>query len=286
MKRAGVAVLLLLAGLPAASAAQLAVRVKWTLMDFLVRGDSTGDVRVLWSPNLWTTVTGERATRLRSVRVESIDALQWAALMRRLVDSAAQQAKSEPIVMLNPGLRPGDGVGNAIQLGAARERGKPPFRLYLIDSAGSHAWEVVASRDEVRALLNALDDVARAAVFPEHRASRARRHDDIPPCPLPHVGDVINEDSMVDEPPVPVRFPDLVYPLRAYPDEGRVWVQFVIDTSGVFERGSACVLLTDSRYFLPNTLDVLPDLRFRPGRRRGVPVRTLYLLEFQFRTRT
>ena len=112
---------------PRAGAAQFVTRVSWPLVDVLVRGDSTGRLEVLASPNLSTTQGRGPNTRLNRFSVAPVDALQWGTVMRRLVDSVDRLPVTPATILLRPPLPEIVDTVDLILLGAAVEAGKPGF---------------------------------------------------------------------------------------------------------------------------------------------------------------
>jgi len=98
--------------------------------------------------------------------------------------------------------------------------------------------------------------------------------------------DVLNE-SMVDEPPVFLSGPPLVYPnlLRQAGIQGRVMVRAIIDTTGRAERASVQVIESPHPGFNQSAKNFVLEAQFRHGRFRGRPVRVLIEFPVEFRTR-
>ncbi len=67
--------------------------------------------------------------------------------------------------------------------------------------------------------------------------------------------------------------------------EGRVWVQFIIDTLGKPEMGTVEVLFSDADDFTKATLDALAGAKFRPARVGEKAVRVLIRMPFIFSLR-
>ena len=87
-----------------------------------------------------------------------------------------------------------------------------------------------------------------------------------------------------DEPAVLLEPPVLDYPpvMRNVGLAGLVMLEFVVDSSGRVEPGSARVVETTHPAFTAAVLKALPDARFRPGRSGGQPVRQLVRQSFRF----
>ncbi len=75
------------------------------------------------------------------------------------------------------------------------------------------------------------------------------------------------------------RYPDL---LRAAGINGRVRLEFVLDTTGAIERGSARVLESSHELFGQAALEVVESWRFRPGRIDGRAVRVRVRMPVDF----
>lgn len=91
----------------------------------------------------------------------------------------------------------------------------------------------------------------------------------------------------VDIPAAAIHQPSPRYPpaLRLAGIEGRVLVEFVIDTTGHLEHGSSKVLESSHRGFEGAALETLERSLFRPARIAGRPVRQRTLQAIAFRIR-
>jgi protein TonB len=83
--------------------------------------------------------------------------------------------------------------------------------------------------------------------------------------------------GVVDEPPRALSSPKLRFPeaLRAAGIQGFVVVGFVVDTTGRAERGSIRIVASTHPGFDASAKETIRKSRYRPGRMRGKPVRTL-----------
>ena len=87
---------------------------------------------------------------------------------------------------------------------------------------------------------------------------------------------VYQEEDLTDS-PVALHFPQPVYPpaLKSAGIQGAVRIQYVVDVNGHVEPGSIVVVSTDHPFMAESVRAALLEARFRPGRVRGSPVRTL-----------
>lgn len=91
--------------------------------------------------------------------------------------------------------------------------------------------------------------------------------------------------ALVEEPPVLLAGPSPHYPdaLRAAGIEGRAVVEFVVDTLGRAEPGSATVVTSTHPAFADPARRYVVNALFRPGRVHGRAVRVLIRLPIEFR---
>lgn len=273
---------LVLGTLPAILTAQLTERVRWPLVDVLVRADTSGAFELIAAPNL-RSKQGVESKLLDRFGPPALDALQWATLMRRAIDSLDQLPGIPPLAAIGPRLnRLGDSA--SVYLGLSGKR-RPRFRLVVDNTPRSPAWQVEASVEQLRQLLDAVVSVAGLAVR-ANGAPRPMLRANEKPCPLYSYDDVDDADDFVDGaevvPPALLYSGDLKFPRLARPQEGRVWLQFVVDSTGSIDQETACIVLTDGDAFSQALQDALPTLLYRAGRLHGVPVRTLAWQEFRF----
>jgi TonB family protein len=273
---AGIAFLLL--AVPDSTAAQLLVappaRVAWPLIDFIVIGDSTHGVQLLASPNLHST-QGRDQFHSASITLEPAPTRLWAAGVARVVDSIDKQPprKRTPFVTLAL-------VGNRgrawLRLTLGPEpTSATPFDLEILDSTGLEnpteavAWSAPASAANVLILLTTLDAEA------QHSALDSTVEADSTAAYLV---------TQLDRSPELTRNPNVPYPPAAYKSkrEGRVWVEFVLTTSGTVRPETVRLLMSDGEEFSQAVLEVLPTIQYTPGMRHGTPVRTLMRAPFIF----
>ena len=104
-----------------------------------------------------------------------------------------------------------------------------------------------------------------------------------PPAPAERIAGA----GEVDIPAAAIHQPSPRYPpaLQLAGIEGRVLVEFIIDTTGHLEPGSAMVLVSTHRGFEPAALETLERSLFRPARLAGRAVRQRTLQAIGFRLR-
>lgn len=92
------------------------------------------------------------------------------------------------------------------------------------------------------------------------------------------------EEAVVDEIPDRISCPALDYPrmMQQANIEGNVLLQFIVDTTGHVERGSAEVINSTHRAFEGSARDMIGRCLFRPGRVRGQAVRVLVQMPIIF----
>jgi TonB family protein len=92
-------------------------------------------------------------------------------------------------------------------------------------------------------------------------------------------------ETRVDERPSVLMMSELRYPddLRVMGIQGRVEFKCIIGRDGRVEPASIRVVRADDGGFIFNARQVLLGARFRPGKVRGVPVRTLVTIPFDYR---
>jgi protein TonB len=104
-----------------------------------------------------------------------------------------------------------------------------------------------------------------------------------PPAPAARIAGV----SEVDIPAAAIHQPSPRYPpaLQLAGIEGRVLVEFIIDTTGHLEAGSVKVLASTHRGFEPAALETLERSLFKPARIAGRAVRQRTIQAIAFRIR-
>lgn len=115
---------------------------------------------------------------------------------------------------------------------------------------------------------------------------------DVPPPPPPPAETVEEEEPdifvVVEEMPELIGGIQSLYDVIKYPDlalragiEGTVVVQFVIETNGV--PSNLSVMKSAGSILDTAALDAIRQLRFKPGKQRGKPVRVRYAMPVRFR---
>lgn len=244
-------------------------RVAWPLVDFLILGDSTRGVQLLVSPNLHSAQGREQGDRSLTLMLEPLPLRRWANAVAALVDSFSNLPREEQNPFATVAL-PGDLGRAGIRLYADPKRSKKtPFYLEIRDSADlfpkakTPEWLIAATRTDVLALLTTLDAVAQRSVYD--------------PTPRTLDSGLVYQVSELERPPALSHQWHVEYPEReeAARHEGRVLLQFVIDTSGVVMRETVRVLMTDGVDFTDAALQSLDKARYLPAVALGRPVRVI-----------
>jgi TonB family protein len=244
------------------------MRVTWPLIDFLVLGDSTHGLQLLASPNL-ASAQGRLVNQALTITLPPAPTRLWAAGVAALVESIARLPHRDRTWFATLALK--GNLGRAWLRVSLSSEGTPdtPFDMELFDSSRvpgapqPAAWTIAASATDLLALLTSLDAVAERSAF------------DTTALAGDSMGIYLAEQ--LDSPPQPMGDPHVRYPdaARAHSREGRVWLEYVIDTSGAILAESMRVLMSDGDEFSRAILEAVPRIRYTPGRRRGTPVRTL-----------
>jgi hypothetical protein len=258
--------------LPNGIAAQTTIpglrHIRWPLLDIVVLPDSSSGLWLLVAPNPRAVQWAGHGTSIVSLGLNPIVALQWATLARTLTNprtDAAPAARSA-IPVLRDSQRPAFVLlAKNPNPAAANET-----LVFLVSDSSSHTqWKTFASPAQLDTLLMALDAAARdrqPSWDPNSPAGRAM------------------EDS-VDVPVRVVFQPEPKFPghFAATSREGRVWMSYVIDSTGRRETGSLRPLLSDDPLFTQSAIDALMHSKFKPALRGGRPVRQRVFQVIQFR---
>jgi TonB family protein len=251
-------------------------RVTWPLIDFLVLGDSTHGVQLFASPNL-SSAQGRTQSQAVTIILQPVPTRLWASGVAAVVESIARLPLPNRAPFVTLALTGNRGrAWLRISLGATATA-EAPFDFEIFDSARASpatdplSWSVPASAPEVLGLLTALDAVAEHSAFDSTAAAFDTTRTYLA--------------EQLDSLPRPTGDPHIQYPTaaRARRGEGRVWVEFVIDTSGAIQGETVRVLLSDGAEFSQAALDALATLHYTPGMRRGARVKTLVRSPFIFR---
>ncbi|HMA44019.1 MAG TPA: energy transducer TonB [Gemmatimonadales bacterium] len=252
------------------------MRVTWPLIDFLVLGDSTHGLQLLASPTL-SSVQGRLANQALTITLPPVSTRVWAAGVAALVESIAKLPPRDRTWFASLALK--GNLGRAwlrVSLNAERTP-ETPFDMELFDSSrGPGApeatpWAVAASATDLFGLLTTLDAVAERSAVDTTAATGDS------------MGIYLTEQ--LDNPPQATEDPHVKYPdaARTHGREGRVWLEYVVDTSGAILDGTVRVLMSDGDDFSQAILEAVPRIRYAPGRRRGAAVRTLVWTPVTFR---
>lgn len=103
----------------------------------------------------------------------------------------------------------------------------------------------------------------------------------------PEYVNAVFTEAVVEVKPEVVRMPAVEYPdsLRLAGVQGRVMIQFIIDTMGRAEPASIQVVQSPHPGFDAPALRVVTEAEFKPGRVAGRPVRVLVLLPIDYKVR-
>ena len=125
-----------------------------------------------------------------------------------------------------------------------------------------------------------------AATHSRRKGARSGTRQDLPVSPTPFVPDSVYSALQVDQ--MVERFEGSAAPV--YPPEliqkgteGLVDATYVVDTTGRVDTATVQVLQSDDSLFTESVRTALGQMRFRPAKRAGVPVRQLVGQRFRFR---
>ena len=229
-------------------------RVEAPLFDVVVVADSLYGVQVLASPGL-ASVSGYQRTIVTRFAIAETALSAWLPGGRRLADSAPYVTTVAPGRIAGVRL-PADQGRSSITLGYnPMESVQKRFVIVFEDGASTQSWSARLPDSTARTFVSALADAVASsrllAVADSGSPARA-----LLACE-------------VDEPPVMTKRPTLRYPdVRPF-REGRVWAQYVIDTTGHVDLGSVQFLLSDGPGFEKEVLRALRAIRFSPAREGG-----------------
>jgi TonB family protein len=270
--RLGVGVLAIsILGAPAN--AQDPIRVSWQLMDCVVQDVAPGVVYLLASPALVTTPSRD-TTRLDGMALQSIQIVQWATVIRSTIDSLERHGQPHTLGLIGPPL---PSLGGRAFIGVGydpdAERGKRYFFL-LEDSTTHHFWRSGGSTGDVSALLKTFETAAQQAGLVFGTVA------DTTP-----VLSCAREESCAQSRPKLIFSPPLKYPRvpRREGKQGRVWLQFIVDTSGLVDSASIRVLLSDGADFTDQAIATIVRAKFAPATVDGRPISVRSDVEFRFR---
>jgi hypothetical protein len=242
-------------------------RVAWRLVDFVVLGDSTHGVQLLLSPSL-QSVQGQDHSRDMAITLDPLSARRWIAAAMRSIDSVAQLPHRDrrPFV-LSPLL------GNQGQTGLSvarrgREPRDEPFRIAIAELSNPRSGlAVTASASDLRTLFTAVDAAAQASAVDSTNTS-------------------IFVACQLDVPPRVRRRGWLTYPRQQerLGGQGRVLLQFIIDSTGSVLPASIRALLSDGEAFTLAAREEILSATYSPGMvgARPISTRVWQWVDFRF----
>jgi hypothetical protein len=160
-----------------------------------------------------------------------------------------------------------------IMIARDSSRGEETRFLFVYqDSVSLQGWTAYAREERVGQLLNALDEIANLSRYYPEGASR------------PDSAAVLLARHEVQQIPRLVSMQPLLFP-SSEQQEGRVWVQYVVDPGGRVEPRSIEVIFSNGSAFTERVRQALATAVYEPGRANGVAVRVLCSQVFTFRFR-
>jgi len=269
-KAGGIAVLLVLVAQPLRS--QDPTRVHWPLLDCVLRRAVPGAVELLAAPSPFGRPSGSM-TALDRLSLQSILTMQWVAATRAVMDSLERHGHPSTLGLIGPPLP--DLSGHAfvgIGYDPSAERGSRYFFL-LNDSTDNRYWRTGGSEGQVRDLLKAFENVAQQAGVVVGAV------DDTLTTPACY-----QRESCQETRPRLLSVPPLQYPwvLRREGRQGRVWLEFVVDTLGRVDSSSVNAVLSDGGDFTDAATRSLLRAQFAPASVDGRLVRRRTYLEARF----
>jgi hypothetical protein len=259
--------------LPTRSLAQTAVaglrQVRWPLLDLVVLPDSSSGLWLLVSPNKGT-VQWHAGASVVSLAIDPVTTFQWVMVARKLVSESAGGGEPETI-HLTPPLRGRCGPAFVLLARNPDKAGSAEAFIFLVSDSASHSqWKTFASAAEVDTLLTAVEQTA----WEQEKWT-------------PNIGGLSGVADSNDTPVeiVSQRAPRYPYHLTYTGREGRVWVSYVVDSTGRPEPESFRALLSDDQQFTDEAVSALRHSKFRPARLRGRPVPQHVFQVIAFRVR-
>lgn len=249
---------------------QVPSRVALPLADLVVFPDSQYGVTLLASPNL-DSDQGAVKTQVSRLALAPRDVETWVAEASQFLATAPELARTATSLPLYVGLR-GDLGRSGLTL-VYTPTGRKADRFYLVVHDADRTtppWRVSVEPRHMARLLAALDSAHRVAV--------------LQPREGPGSGGRAALTCELDRPPRVVGQAGLRSPTDLR--EGRVWTQFIIDTTGAVELASVQVLLSDGPEFEAEVRRALRDIRYSPGILGNRAVPTLAFQSFSFRVGT
>ena len=227
------------------------VRVSWPSTEFVVAGDTEAGL-VLYALAEITLPNGSRGRHLDRIAVNPVTALQWTALMRRLLDSTDRSGPtaSNDLRVFAPTLE--DSCGHH-WLGIGVDGSE--YTLVLGDSTARATWGTSGPRKAVNHLFDAV-----TAMAPLSRLESCQQR------------------------AIAIRYPTMTYPTKLIKRAmgGCVEAEMTVDTMGRPVLESIQIVSTTDTALVPSAKAWLAQVRFLPALRRGQPVesRGRYTLDF------
>jgi TonB family protein len=253
---------------PLAAQWPVSVRVGWLSLEFLVRGDTTRGLQ-LFATNAVATLRGP-VPGITQASLDPAATVEWTQTVLPLIDSIERLIRLQGRGVIGPPLPFLDAQG---ELEIGYDPALPYSGDFIViwdDSAGKNIWSAAATTERIQALLDALAAVARRSAL---RRSPPRPDSTTPP--------VMFQPPRVQSRPM-LRYPPIEL---AEHREGRVWVDFVVDTLGKPDLASVDVLFSDGDHFTAEVLRVLGYASFQPARVGGRAVSTRVRMPFTFTLR-
>jgi hypothetical protein len=256
------------AGLEAQTAVPGLRHLGWQLLDIVILPDWSFGVWLLVAPNPRAVQWMQPGNSVISMNLDPIVALQWATVARSLKSPGASPSSRNVI----PALRDRKGPQFLLLAKNPKKAAENEAVIFLVsDSTIRQQWKTFASQAQLDTLLTALEALAREQQGTSHPDSMAGWR---------------SEDSV--DIPVQVVFqprPEFPEKLAATGREGRVWMSYVVDSTGLSQTGTLRALLSDDPLFTQAAMNAVLQAKFRPAIRQGRPVRQRVFQTIVFRQR-
>jgi len=243
----------------------------WPLVDVLLLDHSTYGFTLFISPNLDAKPTP--STRDEWLALDPVLVLQWLHFARAVLDSAHSGLIADRSLHGPLPLPAGGGRDSLYVIYDPRARRQRRYSLALLGPP-PHGMRVFTPPSELDRLVSALDSVATLNARRPRPTGLEALSASIPIAPL-----------SAQAPPALLWSPALLYPPAALTQgrQGRVFVEFVLDTTGHVDLATLKVLLSDGADFEASARAVLTRAEYRPARVYGRAVRAVIQQPFIFR---
>src|SRR5687768_2309603 len=155
----------LFALLPSPVVGQVSASVHWRLVDFLIRADTAGSIVLVASPNASSKQGTADTNVVTWLRLVPVEVAQWAAHVKRVVDSIGlKQPSSEGVI--HPLLA---GQDSAATLGVGVLPNTRPWERFFVllsDPGKNRGWRASGARAELDSLLRAMRNLAEWVLRP------------------------------------------------------------------------------------------------------------------------